>query len=359
MLVQKPVAFNLAPNPAHTHRRHPSAPPAVVVQPTRTPGLLSIAKPQRSAPQKQLPSAQRRNNAPKSKQAQVARAPALLNPAEITEKRPALAVLQPPVSPTPVRGRVAPKHAKDKANRSASQTRKPNRQPSPPVQAVQMPESPSQAEAPFSNPFDPFLDSTKAPNAIPVPQAKNRPIRQPQPQLARSDPLSSTMRPRSLPKTGVRGNFPVCDDMTDAGDISEAETPPPRTPPATPPRRQRAADNKARTAPGSFASTPLGGYPLFDQSPSPPRRNNRKHHRSPSEGVVFQMSSDDDTPAGTPGMLASISFKRAQNKPPTTPSQSLSRATGATFMSMTEGYFASSAFQNSPSPDELPDPNLF
>ncbi|RXW18911.1 hypothetical protein EST38_g6944 [Candolleomyces aberdarensis] len=353
MLVQKPVAFNLAPAPLHTHRRHPSAPPAVVVQPTRTPGLLSIAKPQRTAPQKQLPSAQRRNNAPKSKQAQVARAPALLNSAEI---RPALAVLQPPASPTPVRGRVAPKHAKDKANRSASQTRKPNRQPSPPVQAVQMPESPSQAEAPFSNPFDPFLDSNKAPKAIPVPQAKNRPIRQPQPQLARSDPLSSNMRPRSLPKTGVRGNFPICDDMTDAGDISEAETPPPRTPPATPPRKQRAADIKARTVPASFASTPLG-HPLFDQSPSPPRRANRKHIRSPSEGVVFHMSSDEDAPAASQGMLASISFKRAQNKPPTTPSPSLSRATGVTFM--TEGYFASSAFQNSPSPDELPDPTLF
>ena len=46
---------------------------------------------------------------------QVARAPpALLNPAEITQKRPAVVAIQGPASPTPVRGRVAPKQGKER-----------------------------------------------------------------------------------------------------------------------------------------------------------------------------------------------------------------------------------------------------
>ncbi|KAJ7913926.1 hypothetical protein B0H13DRAFT_2325919 [Mycena leptocephala] len=52
MLVQKQPIFsmNLAQSPyIHQHRRHPSAPhPIVQVQPTRTPGLLSLSKPQRT-----------------------------------------------------------------------------------------------------------------------------------------------------------------------------------------------------------------------------------------------------------------------------------------------------------------------
>src|ERR1700722_8339120 len=52
MLVQKPP--QIPSNPPYSHRRHPSAPPAtVVVQATRTPGLLSLTKPPRSSPNRQ------------------------------------------------------------------------------------------------------------------------------------------------------------------------------------------------------------------------------------------------------------------------------------------------------------------
>ena len=43
IMVQKPI--HLLSSPSTYHRRHPSAPPAVLVQPTRTPGLLSLSKP--------------------------------------------------------------------------------------------------------------------------------------------------------------------------------------------------------------------------------------------------------------------------------------------------------------------------
>lgn len=59
LLVQKQPNFSLNPLPlTYHHRRHPSAPPAVVfVQPTRTPGLLSLSKPQlqRYQPQQRTP----------------------------------------------------------------------------------------------------------------------------------------------------------------------------------------------------------------------------------------------------------------------------------------------------------------
>jgi hypothetical protein len=44
IMVQKPVHLLSSPS-THHHRRHPSAPPTVLVQPTRIPGLLSLSKP--------------------------------------------------------------------------------------------------------------------------------------------------------------------------------------------------------------------------------------------------------------------------------------------------------------------------
>jgi hypothetical protein len=105
LLVQKPPTFNLAQTVSYSHRRHPSAPPAVVVQPTRTPGLLSLSKPPRPSPQRPLPSQQRPTKpTPKSKPAPVARAP-LLSSAEITEKKTPASV----ASPSP-RGRLQAKN---------------------------------------------------------------------------------------------------------------------------------------------------------------------------------------------------------------------------------------------------------
>lgn len=59
ILVHKPQS--MLSSPCAHHRRHPSAPPAVVVQPTRIPGLLSLSKPVK-------PQQQRQRSAPKVKQ---------------------------------------------------------------------------------------------------------------------------------------------------------------------------------------------------------------------------------------------------------------------------------------------------
>jgi hypothetical protein len=92
MLFQKPPIFPL--NPPSAHRRHPSAPPAVIVQPTRTPGLLSLTKPQRPSPHRhnhqpqQTNQQHRHSRTPKSKP--VSRPDSLdsLNPPlAITEKK--------------------------------------------------------------------------------------------------------------------------------------------------------------------------------------------------------------------------------------------------------------------------------
>jgi hypothetical protein len=161
-------------------------------------------------------------------------------------------------------------------------------------------------------------------------------------------------------KGAPRAKFPVCDDMTDAGDSSDLETPPPVTPPATPMRKQT-FDN-SRTAP---ANKPTVGFPF--NCPSPPasgQKKGRKHRRSPSEGVFNMSLSSDEDVAGSGQALLSFARSRAQQKPPATPSPSFSRATSAPFLEGVRGekpanFYASSIFQNSPSPDELPDPSSF
>lgn len=105
------MSVALAPKPPHLsfspsalHRRHPSAP--VVVQPTRTPGLLAI-KPQRQTPARALPSAQRHHAKP-AKANQVVRAATLVHMQPVAAQ--AQALLQAPLTPSPAaRGRA---HAK-------------------------------------------------------------------------------------------------------------------------------------------------------------------------------------------------------------------------------------------------------
>jgi len=102
MLVQKPQSI-FPISPAQTHRRVPSAP--VVVQPTRTPGLLTLSKP----PRKAHPPSQQRHAAKSvtkpTKSTPVARAQLLTPAPEISDKKPAM-----PATPSPhPRGR---SHAK-------------------------------------------------------------------------------------------------------------------------------------------------------------------------------------------------------------------------------------------------------
>jgi hypothetical protein len=59
-MVQKPL--HLLSSPSTHHRRYPSAPPAVLVQPTHIPGLLSLSKPHSSTPHSQQQQQQYHNN---------------------------------------------------------------------------------------------------------------------------------------------------------------------------------------------------------------------------------------------------------------------------------------------------------
>ena len=202
--------------------------------------------------------------------------------------------------------------------------------------------------------------------------------------LSRSDPAQSHMpteqqRRRSSTATGAIAFdvFPICDDMTDAGDVSDHE------PPVTPTRPK--AQNKFTTSPRTAPAT--GFFPLLPSAPSSApqyksRQGGRKHKRSPSEGV-FNMSSDEDTSTGwnpsvgtlfqlarTPGAGKRASLQ-AYSSPfktvaPVTPRSAKDLAPAAAQAKERQfekeaaekvaGYFASSSFQNSPSPDELPDP---
>jgi len=278
------------------------------------------------------------------------------------------------------------------------------RQPSPPIQITSQAEGPSFANNSKSNLFDPFVvssDSDSDNNVPPAaaaaaPPAKTTAPMHSTPKLAkpsgklarrRQPPAPSTPTPasskaiavprpnngrvtrphstmmmnvsRSAPITspiGGMGAFPICDDTTDADGL---------TPPSTPIRSKRATlqsfDDGPRTAPlSSTAGFPFSaGLP----SPTPPSRHQRHHVRSPSEGV-FNMSLDEDSsssdhaneelkmvfgsmpkwPGRGPNLRGVVHASNMAH-----PSSSASKAAKAAL-------YASSLFQNSPSPDELPPP---
>jgi hypothetical protein len=139
IMVQKPV--HLLSSPSTHHRRHPSAPPAVLVQPTRIPGLLSLSKPASATPprsqqqQQHHQNHQNRQSRPihsKTKPISTARQPPQL-PAVTAQPRPSedLNKLSPSTRPTaksnthsttllpasekPPRGRQSSKQSKDKS----------------------------------------------------------------------------------------------------------------------------------------------------------------------------------------------------------------------------------------------------
>ena len=113
LLVQKPHTphtLNFSQSPLHTHRRHPSAPPTVVVLPTRTPGLLTLSKP----PRPPLRQNQRQTTKPLSKSTPVVRAPLPSPPVKVTDnKKSGVTALPATPSPQP-RGRGQVKHTKDR-----------------------------------------------------------------------------------------------------------------------------------------------------------------------------------------------------------------------------------------------------
>ncbi|ESK86389.1 hypothetical protein Moror_4982 [Moniliophthora roreri MCA 2997] len=412
ILVQKPASFSTAPH--HVHRRHPSAPSPVVVQPTRTPGLLTLSKPIQQQP--------RQRNTPKPKQAAAKTSPrhqqqqssdisAVLKPSpEILDRKPGTPVSAEKAHP---RGRQQHSKPKDKqtprltfavkSSRSSSNSsvrgRRHNaRQPSPPLPANLS----SQAEAsspPYksttSNLFDPFLDDSTPPSRSkpirPAPTLASRPSgklakrRQPNsvPFNPAPTPASTPARAIPVPRRNYSSNsvfsrsaptgdhvphrmpvkasseppdvFPICDDVSEAGNDSEAED---MSPPSTPTRRTRSSarfafDDGPRTAPIT-ASTK--SFPFNNTSPSSvASRKARKHARVPSEGV-FAMSSDEEASTGGVGsddlkaLFAMLPRRR--------PTVSLTESERERAAAAAAAYFASSNFQNSPSPEDLPPPSF-
>ncbi|KAJ7461796.1 hypothetical protein B0H11DRAFT_2056074 [Mycena galericulata] len=323
MLVQKQPLFSmsLAQSPyIHTHRRHPSAPPPQVqVQPTRTPGLLSLSRPPRAA-----------KGSPRPRQAHpVPRAPPEADPA--------------PLKPAPeIRGRQqGKKQQQQRSSSHAAATPSRRRQPSPdPFKAAPAP--PKRRQLPI--PVPPKL----APANITL--------------LSRSDPVLSHM-PRRKPQrasTLDSDAFPICDDMTEAG--SRPSSPeshshsPPATPtrtrpdlhldePHTPTRRTRIPEgprtaplSSASAAPASFFPFPITSTPNSSPKRRPATAARRAKHLS--EGINLFPPEDPEMHA----FIASLSKRR---------SRSSDRADDS---ALPDGYFASSMFQNSPNPEELPPP---
>ncbi|KAG2056021.1 hypothetical protein BDR06DRAFT_970471 [Suillus hirtellus] len=414
-------------SPNISHRRHPSAPPAVVVQATKTPGLLFISKQPsrpstpRNHPQQLPQSHQKQHRSPRPKQKQLiphsqGRATQPPNsesfdePIKPSSQKSNLGVVSKltviPATSLPdktVRGRQS-KASKDKGTTrspsSNAQARRSNiRQPSPPIL--------SQAEGttsstqtftrhnnnPASNSFDPFVVSsdsdsdtslppvtltpknisspapsltsqpagklavrrrrpfpqqiatpTPSTRAVPVPRSNIQPTRH---NLSRSAPSQSAVPLRTARRTsaGSVTDFPVCDDTTDVDDDN--------SPLSTPTRERSAGTWQQLTFEGGPRTAPLNvstGFPFGGQlscnTPSP----SRKHFRTPSEGV-FHMSFDEDMASVSDASEDQRKLFGFMPRKPASVGPSITRAAKDK-----AGFFASSVFQNSPSPDELPPP---
>ncbi|KIK46188.1 hypothetical protein CY34DRAFT_76544 [Suillus luteus UH-Slu-Lm8-n1] len=391
-------------SPNISHRRHPSAPPAVVVQPTKTPGLLFISKqPSRpSTPRnhQQLPQShhQKQHRSPKPKQRQLIPQSGGRATQPESSDDPAKHHTQKSL-PDVVVSKLTVRPATSTPDKAVRARRGNIRQPSPPIL--------SQAEGitsstqtftrhnnnPASNSFDPFVVSsdsdsdnslpamtltpknpslqapsltsqpsgklatrrrrpfpqqiatpTPSTRAVPVPKSNVQPTRH---NLSRSAPTQSAAPLRTARRTsaGCAADFPVCDDTTDVDDDHY---------PLSTPTRERSAgtwqqlafEEGPRTAPLNMsAGFPFGGQLSFS-TPSP----SRKHYRTPSEGV-FHMSFDEDMASTSDASEEQKKLFGFMPRKPGSVGPSVTRA-----VKDKAGFFASSVFQNSPSPDELPPP---
>ena len=195
--------------------------------------------------------------------------------------------------------------------------------------------------------------------ALPVPRGKNqsRTHTTGAMNLSRSDPVLSSMPARPILKRSAASNvawdaFPVCDDLTDAED--DAPTTPVREKGhmATTWQQSLVFDDAPRTAP--LTST-LAAYPFSRRSPSTPTPDRKRlHQRSPSEGV-FNMSMDDDSSSDAAEELKAL-VGLLPNKRISSAGSTPNGSGKSTKKDERHGFFASSNFQNSPSPDDLPPP---
>jgi hypothetical protein len=148
----------------------------------------------------------------------------------------------------------------------------------------------------------------------------------------------------------------ICDDSNDEDNFS---------PPTTPLRSR--PQNGFRSAPLSASGSADFSFHEF-----PNKKRVKNHKRAPSDHI-FAMSSDDEAASGVEDLRALLNFVRSgpHPSPTSTPPpqrvvnpdhvRSLSPASREKFFELeaqreVAGYFASSSFQNSPSPDDLPDP---
>lgn len=185
---------------------------------------------------------------------------------------------------------------------------------------------------------------TPSTRAVPVPRSNIQPTRH---NLSRSAPSQSAVPLRTARRTsaGSVTDFPVCDDTTDVDDDNY--------PLSTPTREGSAGTWQQLTFEGGPRTAPLNastGFPFGGQlscnTPSP----SRKHFRTPSEGV-FHMSFDEDMASASDASEDQRKLFGFMPRKPGSVGPSITRAAKEK-----AGFFASSVFQNSPSPDELPPP---
>jgi hypothetical protein len=192
------------------------------------------------------------------------------------------------------------------------------------------------------------LDSPTPSRSIPVPRPKGRSVGIVG--LSRSAPVNrGVVLP--LPKRSTKDIFPICDDMTDIdGEMSRPSTPVRK--PATWQQQSLVFEDGPKTAPLSAAAHSFP-FNFETPSPSPAQVHQRRHARAPSEGV-FNMSFDEDSSSSSSSEeLKALFVGMLDNKRRTTkPSKEVLCRTEAE----KAAYFASSMFQNSPSPDDLPAP---
>ncbi|KAH9932898.1 uncharacterized protein B0H18DRAFT_1083138 [Fomitopsis serialis] len=184
-------------------------------------------------------------------------------------------------------------------------------------------------------------------------------------QLAIHDDVSATPVRRSKVHRAAAENrpiFPVCDDSSEADDSDD-------TPPTTPLResasvpikkhlRHWPATGSANSAPRTAPLASTFVFPFIPSpSPSPtPAQRRRNHRRVPSEGV-FHMSMDDDSSSSSSEFPSTNKALHPRSRRPA--SQSRESVAGETSTSAPQvGFFAGSAFQNSPSPEDLPPPSF-
>ncbi|KAJ6495353.1 hypothetical protein C8R45DRAFT_1094994 [Mycena sanguinolenta] len=343
---QKQPLYSLAQSPQQFihHRRNPSA-PVVHVQPTRTPGLLSLSKPPRQAKASPRP-----------------------KPAVATQRSP-----KPAPAQAVERGRQQANH-----NNSHNSSNSPSINTSHNKRRSASQAAPARRRQPSPDPFasaapPPNHNKRRHPNATnPIPVPPPLPVHAQN--LSRSDPVLSHMPRRRQPQrtttldsatfapaSSAFDEFPICDDMTEAG--SRPSTPSPPSPttarrpkpalhlsePRTPTRKSRLPD-PPRTAPlsnispGSFPFPPAAPATTPSPHASPKRRADRRAKHL-SEGValptlfpfVFPKEEQDFSHATLEPR--SRSTERHSSEPPNPNTK-----------------FASSMFQNSPSPEELPPP---